>query len=552
MTIRLRDYQETLANKIRKAFAEKYNAPLAVLPTGGGKTTIFSYVASGASSKGKTVYLVAHRAELVKQISMTLAQFGTKHQIIAPPKIIRKCKVKHFKAFNRSYVAPGTNVYVCSVDTLKKKLGVYDDPDIIIIDEAHHVTVGSKWGKVIDFYNDKYADGERKLKLLLVTATPFRLDGKGLGKGNGGYADCIIEGPTMRWLIDNGYLTDYIPIIPPQEIDLAGLAVSNGDFSNKKELNSRVDKPSITGSITKHYTERVNGKRAIAFCVSIEHSQHISDKFSEQSVSSEVLDGSLDPDEREKRLERFESAETKVMTSCEIVSEGFDLPAIEVVILARPTKSRCTFIQQVGRGARAVYAPGYDLSTKEGRLAAIANGPKPFFYIFDHVGNIGKILNGKLLLNHGFPDMAIQYSLEGLKKSGRKKKDDDDDLPDVHIQTCPKCFAIHKPAEKCPVCGHVYLIKGRSLNEQDGQLITISTESREEALRAAEIARAEDDLKRRERYEKLNEEKACKTLEDWIALGNKRGYAFSQKWAEHRFNARQSKSAAGKNAVMEF
>lgn len=543
--INLRDYQDTLVNEIRKAYASGKVAPLVVLPTGGGKTTIFSYVATGAAAKNKTVYLLAHRAELVKQISMTLARFGTKHQVIAPPAIIRQAKVEHFKAFNRSYVAPDTGIYVCSVQTLVNRAEVLKhEPDIIIIDESHHLTVGSTWAKVIDKFPNA--------KLLPVTATPCRMDGKGLGKNEGGFADDIILGPSMGWLIKNGYLSDYALLSPPNELDLKGIRTVKGDY-DKKELQSRIDKPSIIGDTVTHYKQHANGKRAIAFCISVEHSQHVADKFNDAGIPASVLDGTLDAGERDRRIKAFESGELLVLASCDVVSEGFDLPAIEVAILLRPTKSLALFLQQVGRALRAVYADGYDLSTPEGRLAAIANGPKPIAQIFDHVGNIGKMLGGKFLINHGFPDQDRIWTLEGLKKSGRKKKDeDDDDLPDVHIQTCPKCFAIHKPAEKCPVCGHVYLVHGRMLDEHDGQLVSVSTEAREEALRAAEMARAEDDLKRRERYDRMSEEKLCKTLEDWIALGKKRGYAFHNKWAEHRFNARQSKSAAGKNAVMEF
>ena len=473
---------------------------------------------------------------------MTLARFGTKHQVIAPPAIIRQSKVEHFKAFNRSFVAP-SNIYVCSVQTLVNRAEVLKNPpDIIIIDESHHLTVGSTWAKIIDQFPSA--------KLLPVTATPCRMDGKGLGKNEGGFADDIILGPSMGWLIKNGYLSDYALLSPPNELDLKGIRTVKGDY-DKKELQSRIDKPSIIGDTVTHYKQHANGKRAIAFCVSVEHSQHVADKFNDAEIPAAVLDGTLDAGERDRRIKAFESGELLVLASCDVVSEGFDLPAIEVAILLRPTKSLALFLQQVGRALRAVYAPGYELSTPEGRLAAISAGPKPIAQIFDHVGNIGKMLGGKFLINHGFPDQDRIWTLEGLKKSGRKKKDDDDDLPDVHIQTCPKCFAIHKPALECPVCHYVYPVQGRMLDEHDGQLISVSTEAREEALRAAEIARAEADLARREKYERLKREKQCKTLEDWIALGRERGYKFADAWAKHRFESRQAKQSQ-RSAAMDF
>ncbi|MCE2908019.1 MAG: DEAD/DEAH box helicase family protein, partial [Burkholderiaceae bacterium] len=164
--ISLRPYQDRLATALRVAYGEGHRAPLVVLPTGGGKTTIFAYVTSSAAAKGRCVYLLAHRAELVKQIAMTLARFGCQHRIVAPGAIVRQCQVAQFKALGRSFVGAG-RVYVCSAQTLVKRLEeMPDKPDIIVIDEAHHLTLESTWGRCVEAFPEA--------KLLPVTATPIR------------------------------------------------------------------------------------------------------------------------------------------------------------------------------------------------------------------------------------------------------------------------------------------------------------------------------------------------------------------------------------------
>lgn len=444
MTIQLRPYQTSAVNGVRQAYAAGKRAPLLVLPTGGGKTTIFSYVTTSAAEKGRCVYLIAHRAELVKQIAMTLARFGTRHRIVAPGPIVRQCQVEQFKAFGRTFVDPQARVFVASVQTLVKRLEDYPPPDIIVIDEAHHLTVDSTWGRVVAAYPNA--------KLLPVTATPCRLDGKGLGLGAGGLADELVMGPTMRELIDAGFLSPYRIFAPPNALDLSGVRTRMGDYA-KDQLADAVDKPSITGNAVEHYTRLAAGKRAVAFCVSVAHAQHVASEFQGAGIPAEFLDGTLDALERDRIIKRFEAGTTLVLTSCDIISEGFDLPAIEAAILLRPTQSLSLYIQQVGRALR----------TFPGKAEAI---------ILDHVGAVA---------THGLPDEEREWSLEGVKK-GSKKAANDNDAPDVKISTCPKCFTIHLPAPSCPTCGHVYPAKERKVEQSDGQLVELGAEQME-ALR---------------------------------------------------------------------
>ena len=452
MTISLRHYQSTAVNGVRQSYAAGRRAPLLVLPTGGGKTTIFSYVTASAAGKGRCVYLIAHRAELVKQIAMTLARFGTRHRVIAPGPIVRQVQVEQFKAHGRTFVDPHARVFVASVQTLVKRLEDYPPPDLIVIDEAHHLTMDSTWGRVVSAYP--------AAKLLPVTATPCRLDGKGLGLGAGGFADDMVMGPTMRELIDAGFLSPYRIFAPPNALDLTGVRTRMGDYA-KDQLAEAIDKPSITGDSVEHYKRLTPGRRAVAFCVSMAHAQHVAAEFRQAGVPAEFLDGTLDALERDRTIKRFESGETLVLSSCDIISEGFDLPAIEVAIMLRPTQSLSLYVQQVGRALR----------TFPGKTEAV---------ILDHVGAVS---------THGLPDEEREWSLDGVKP--RKRAAANDNEPDVNITTCPKCYTIHRPAPACPnqdfngsgqPCGHVYPPKGRRVDQQDGELVELGADQLE-ALR---------------------------------------------------------------------
>lgn len=486
--IELRPYQSTAVDELRAAYASGRRTPLLVLPTGGGKTTIFGYVTHGAAAKGRCVYLVAHRAELVKQIAATLARFGTQHQIVAPGSVVRQAQVAQFKAHGKTYTHRNARVYVASVQTLVKRLDDLPPPDLIVVDEAHHLTMDSTWGRVVSAYP--------AAKLLPVTATPCRLDGKGLGLGAGGFADEIVTGPSMRELIDSGFLSPYRIFAPPNALDLSGVRTRAGDYA-KDQLAVAVDKPTITGDAVAHYKRLATGKRAVAFCVSVSHAEHVAAEFRQAGVASEFLDGKMDAAEREKTIARFESGETLVLSSCDIVSEGFDLPAIEVAILLRPTESLSLYLQQVGRALR----------TFPGKECAI---------ILDHVGAVAR---------HGLPDEDRDWSLDGVQRRRRAANDNEPGVDRVH--TCPKCFTVHLPAPRCPTCDHVYPVKERVVESTEGNLIEI-TGDQLEALRR----------------QKRAEQSGAKTLDDLIAVGRSRGMKQPEAWARHVLRARQAKYGA--------
>jgi DNA repair protein RadD len=450
----LRPYQDRLANDIRSAFASGARRPLAVSPTGSGKTVLFSYITSQVLKRGARVVIVAHRREILDQISSTLSKVSVPHGFIQAGKPMSK-----------------QPAMVASIQTLGRRLDQVTTPDLVIIDEAHH--------SVSKSYVEMFARWPNA-KFIGVTATPERLDGKGLGT----MFDRMVMGPSVQWLIDNGFLAKPVYYAPRESVDLSGVSKLAGDY-NLGEAAEVIDTPKITGDAVAHYRRFCPNQRAVAFCISVAHSQHVAAQFEAAGIPAASIDGQLDQETRKKRVEDLTAGRILVLTSCELISEGFDLPTVNAAILLRPTHSLSMHLQQLGRALRQY--PG-----------------KTHAVILDHVGNC---------LRHGLAEQERAWDLEGREKRKAKSRP-------VETKQCSKCFAIFA-GTACPQCGAEREISPREVEQVDGELQRLSIE---------DIA-----AKREER----REEGKCRTLEDFRALAARRGY--KPGWAYFRWQARSRK-----------
>lgn len=465
MKFTLRPYQEEIVEQVRDAYREDFNAPLLQSPTASGKTVIFAYITEKASEMGNRVIILVHRQELLSQISRALMEMSVPHGLISP---------KHSISYDK--------IQVASVQTLVRRLGKYPDPDLIIIDECHHTAAGS-WKKILNAYPDA--------KLLGVTATPVRLDGKGLGIQAGGHFDTIVNGKSVSDLIELGYLSQPVIYAPPEKIDFSGLHKQFGDFK-QNEMDELMDKPTITGCAVEHYQKLCPNEPAIAFCASVKHAKHVAEKFNSVGIPSESIDGKLDDYSRKKRIDDLGAGRIKVLTSCEIISEGTDIPVVSVGILLRPTASLGLFLQQCGRVLRI-------------------HPSKTRSIILDHVGNT---------LRHGFPDDEREWTLDGAKKRKRKESDDD---PEINIVQCQNCFRMFKRSEgACPDCGWVAPVLSREIAEVKGMLEEISKSD-----------------KRRLSFERKNEIYKAKTEDELRTVAKKYGY--SPGWVYYVMKSRREK-----------
>lgn len=447
----LRPYQEVAVARLRAAFRAGHRAPLLVSPTGSGKTLIFCFIAAQASAKGLRTLVLVHRRELVAQTSRALDSYGVDHDVLGGMLLTR----------------------VATVQAYVRRMSRWSwRPDLIVVDEAHHATSGSSWGAVLGEYPDA--------RVLGCTATPERLDGTGLGVDAGGYFDALVLGPTVAELVAGGYLSPPVVFAPPGGFDPSGVARRGGDWA-VGELEDAVDRPAIIGDAVDHYARHVAGAPAIAFCVSIRHAGHVAERFVAAGYRAASIDGRLDDADRRQRIEDLGAGRLQVLTSCEIVSEGTDIPVVSGAILLRPTLSLGLHLQQVGRALR-VYP---------GKTRAI---------ILDHVGNS---------LRHGLPDAPREWTLDGKR---RKPADADGKYP---IRQCEVCYFVHQPAPQCPQCGFVYPVRDRMPEEVPGEL-------RELAVGAP-----------------VKKQSQCRTYDDLLKYAQARGYNRPHAWAHFVLSSRR-------------
>jgi superfamily II DNA or RNA helicase len=320
-----------------------------------------------------------------------------------------------------------------------------------------------------------------------LTATPQRTDGKGLDD----LFDCIVKGPSIRWLMEQGYLSDYEIYAPKLVQDLSSIKISMGDFS-KSDAEKVIDKPKITGDAVDHYLKIAKGKRCVVMCVTIKHAEHVCEQYIASGVAAAQIDGVMTTADRQKVLADFAAGKILVICNVQLLIEGVDIPSIEVVQWLRPTQSLIVFMQGNGRGLRP----------SDGKEKLI---------VLDHVGNVER---------HGMLCDDREWSLEGRKAGKRKKKDEE---PDVNIQQCKHCYAVFRPGpENCPYCGKPIEKKAaRQLEEVDGELVKIDME--------------------RFRKEQRKEQGSARTLRDLVALGMRRGMAKASQWAAITCAAREQR-----------
>lgn len=330
------------------------------MPTGTGKTTVFSEIVRRARLKDKKVLIVVHRKELVEQIVERLFSFDVEAGIISG--IIRPDMEKE--------------VQVATIQTLSKR--EYPVADIVIIDECHHAKA-STYKKLWEIYPDA--------RFLGVTATPVRMNGEGFSD----LFDILVDSGQLSSFVEQGYLVKvkhFVGVTP----DLSSISIKMNDYA-QDELGDLMQEKELMADLVESYHKKAHGKKMIVFVVNIEHSRQIVEEYCRDGVSAEHIDANTPKKEREQILKRFRNGEIMVLSNVDIVSEGFDVPDCDAVQLARPTKSLALYLQQVGRCIRP--SPG-----KEEGL------------VLDNAG---------LWLEHGFCQQDRIWTLEGKKKRKRRE-----------------------------------------------------------------------------------------------------------------------------------
>lgn len=463
--IQLRPYQQQIKQGVLDAWADGSHVTLAVCPTGGGKSLIMSDLIMDGDRAGMVQCVAAHRQELVSQMSLHVARRGIKHRIIASKNTIAQITREHRVEFNgRSFVSPDARCAVASVQTLsarQESIGAWAaQVNRFYGDEGHHYLNRNTFGAA----HSMFAGAQT----LLVTATPSRADGMGLGSHADGIVDQMVAGPSMRWLIDNGALADYEIACPESD-----LVVGDEDFATSGDLSPKkgrlASKQShIVGDVTQEYTKRAFGKRALCFATDVETAGEMAQDFNAHGIPAAAVSAKTPENIRFDMIRRFRDGQIWVLVNVDLFGEGFDLPACEVVIMARPTQSLAVYMQQFGRALRP--APG-----------------KTHGLIIDHVSNWKR---------HGLPDKPRTWTLDRRDKRA-KKAPDPDDIPLTSCRECSRPYERVLPA--CPYCGAEPPLpdpRARTIEQVDGDLMLLDRAKLAE-MRAAMILEAPADMETR-------------------------------------------------------
>lgn len=361
-SIQLRQYQASAIHTIYEEWRRGNTRVMLQLPTGGGKTVIFSAIAHDfLRSQGRILVLV-HREELLTQAQQVLESI---------------CGVRVGVIKAGFEPEPLCVVQVASVQSLVRR----DMPDarLVIVDEAHH-SVSESYCTILENYPNACVLG--------VSATPIRTDGSGFD----GLFNALVSNTSVKKLIAEGHLSKYKLYADDNPIATKGIRTTAGDFDSA-DLARDIDAIALSGNLTKMYQKHAQGKRCLVFAVNCQHSRAIAKRYQDSGIPAEHLDGKTPNDERRAILERFRTGQTLVVSNVGILTEGFNLPSIEAVQIARPTKSLSLWLQMVGRSLRPA----------EGKSHAV---------ILDHTDNY---------LRLGMPCSNHIWTLEGVEPNNKTK-----------------------------------------------------------------------------------------------------------------------------------
>ena len=425
--MKTRDYQDFAVYSIFRYFEEgKTGHPIVAMPTATGKShVIASFVQKVLHAyPGQRILMLTHVKELIEQNFDKLKKTWPN----APAGIYSAGLGR------RDLYLPIIYAGIASAKSVAAELGHID---LVLVDECH--LVSDKENTMYRILLDTLMRINPKLKVIGFTATPYRMSSGSLIE-NGIFTDICVDMTGLEafnWFITQGYLSKVIPKATNTEIDVSKVGTVGGDY-NIKQLSIVTDQESITRAACLEMIELgANRNHWLIFALSIHHAESISRILEELGISSVVVHSKLSPQQRNENTERFTSGGVRALVNMGVFTTGFDYPLIDLITVLRATKSTSLWVQMIGRGLRVVYAAGYDLLTKEGRLEAIYNGPKQDCLVLDFAGNTKRLgpINDPVMPKRG-------------KKMGGGT---------APVKVCPTCMCYNPISTKtCEFCGYEF------------------------------------------------------------------------------------------------
>lgn len=380
---KLRDYQQETVDNIYQSMKQGNRRIIVQQPPRTGKTVIMAEIARKTTNKGNRVMFIIHRKEVLAQAKSTFEQ----------------------QDVNMNLATMGM------VQTLTRRVNKLVEPQLILIDEAHHA-ISNSYRRIIDTFPNAY--------ILYFTATPIRTGHDQLDQ----IADNIIVGKSIKWLTQHHFLAPF-HYYGLGDIDRSKLRKQNGDYSSQS-MDEAISHQ-IYGHIVQQYQRLANGKQAVVYCHSIESAKKVTEQFTQAGITAAEIDGDTDAKVRDQLVQKFRDQRLTILANVNLFTEGVDLPNVDCVIMARPTSSLALYLQFSMRC----------LNPRKGKTAVI----------IDHVDNF---------LNFGLPSSDRNWSEAIVTKDKRKTKSNADNGP--AIAQCNYCFGtFYRDQVKdncCPLCGH--------------------------------------------------------------------------------------------------
>jgi DNA repair protein RadD len=423
----LRDYQREQMASLAKAMHSGHRRVLMQSPTGSGKTHLIAAIVAAATLAGLRVLVLATRTRLVRQLHERLEAFGVRHGVVAAPL--------------PELLDHAARVQISSVDTLHRRaVAAQWQPlppaELVIFDEAHLATADTRLN-ILDSYPHAIRIG--------FTATPARKSGTSLGVA----FEHLILGPSVRELTAAGMLVPARifnePVVSQKELRSVPKDADN-DYQ-ASALGQLLIRPKLVGDVLENWLRIANRRRTLVFAVNKAHAASLLEAFQRHGVATEMLTDQDDEATREEVIERLESGQTQVVVNVFLLSLGTDIPSVECIVLARPTRSLVMYLQQIGRGLRP--------SPDTGKADCI---------VIDH---------GHVIANLGLPHSDFGWTLDGNRNVGREAFERARNAAHEAVRTCRECSMLWLTSEQghvCPECGWKPTPKARPIGVQQADL----------------------------------------------------------------------------------